>query len=248
MASGAPIARGRVDAFVRRHVVAWEGTMALLAMAYLAVDIYADGGNSTPVVVIAVFSGVFLGEFSVRLLDAPSRRGYLRHHWLDLVSSLPLVGGLRSIRLLRLLRLLRAAEALNSIEREEVARGRVPTGLSMLIPALFVVWFAAALCFWTLEHNTNPDARTFGDALYWAFMTMTTVGYGTNSTLHADTRVLAGVLIFLGIGMVSVVSAHIVSALLHDRSQEHLRGRLDEISDELRALRAALVDRADGDA
>ena len=51
------------------------------------------------------FAVIFLTEFSARCWDSPSRRHYLRSHWLDLGSCVPLVGGLRSVRILRLLRL-----------------------------------------------------------------------------------------------------------------------------------------------
>ena len=106
------------------------------------------------------------------------------------------------------------------------------------------VWFAAALCYFSLEHTSNVDARTFGDALYWAFLTMTTMGFGTASSLHADTRVLTGVVIFLGIGLVSVVSGRVAATLLHDDSSDAIGARLGAIEAELRHLRMSL-DRQD---
>jgi hypothetical protein len=238
MTVGGLLPRGSVDAFVGRHVVAWEGAMGVLAVVYLVVDVLADGGTGVPVVVIALFSAVFFGEFGVRFLNARSRLEYLRHHWLDLVSSVPLVGGLRAIRLLRLLRLVRAARALRAIQNEAFQRGRSGGALTFLFPVLLVAWFGAALCYWSLEHNVNTEARTFGDALYWAFLTMTTVGYGTNGALHPETRVLAGAVIFVGIGLVSLVSGHLVSRLVHDDGDDEIRAQLSDIRAELQWLRA----------
>jgi len=216
--------------------------MGLLAVAYLMVDVMADDGASMPLWVIVAFTTVFVAEFTLRFVNARSRVHYLRHHWLDLVSSMPLVGGLRSVRLLRLLRLVRAARAMGAIDRAAAQHGRSGGSLSILLPALAVVWFGAALAYWTLEHNINPDARTFGDALFWAFLTMTTVGYGTTASLHGDTRVLAGLVIFVGIGLVSVVSGHVVSRLLHneDTREAELQRQLAAIQTELRLLRAHL--------
>jgi voltage-gated potassium channel len=237
---GGELARGSVDGFVARHVIAWEGTMGLLAIAYLTIDVLADGGTGVPLGLIILFSTVFGGEFALRFANASSRVDYLRHHWLDLVSSLPMIGGLRSIRLLRLVRLVRAAKALSLVERQAMMHGRTPSSLSMLVPALLVVWFAAALCYFSLEHTSNVDARTFGDALYWAFLTMTTMGYGTASSLHADTRVLTGVVIFLGIGLVSVVSGRVAATLLHDDGNDVISARLGDMETELRRLRLSL--------
>jgi voltage-gated potassium channel len=125
---------------------------------------------------------------------------------------------------------------------------RKPGSLSLLVPTLLLAWFAAALCYWSLEHATNPDARTFGDALYWAFLTMTTVGYGTASSLHADARVLAGVVIFVGIGLISIVSGRVAATLLHDDSSVVLNDRLDSIETELRRLRLSLEQRNESEA
>ncbi|HXA30553.1 MAG TPA: ion transporter [Candidatus Angelobacter sp.] len=240
MTVGGLMRRGSVDAFVGRHLVAWEGAMGVLAVVYLVVDVLADGGAGVPVAVVALFSGVFFAEFGLRFVNARSRLDYLRHHWLDLVSSMPLVGGLRAIRLLRLFRLVRAARALSAIEHEAFQHGKSGGALTFLFPVLLVAWFGAALSYWSLEHNLNADARTFGDALYWAFLTMTTVGYGTNGALHPETRVLAGAVIFVGIGLVSLVSGHLVSRLVHDDGDKQIRAELSDIRAELQWLRAHL--------
>ncbi|HXA29299.1 MAG TPA: ion transporter [Candidatus Angelobacter sp.] len=221
--------------------------MGLLAVAYLTIDVLADGATGVPVAVIFVFTAVFGGEFAVRFANARNRKEYLRHHWLDLVSSLPMVGPLRAVRLLRLLRLVRAAKGLNAIQRQRLVDGGSPGGLSLLLIVFTVIWFGAALCYWSLDHTYNPDARTFGDALYWAFLTMTTMGYGTASTLNADTRVLAGVVIFVGVGLVSLVSGRVASMMLHDDSDTQVSTRLAEIETELRRLRLSLERRDERD-
>jgi voltage-gated potassium channel len=240
--------RGSLEDFVGRHLVAWEVTMGVLAIAYLTVDVLADDGANVPVAAIAGFSALFFGVFAARFLNARSRSDYLRHHWLDLISSVPMVGGLRAIRLLRLVRLVRVARALGAIDHQATLHGRSRSSLSFLMPALLIAWFAAAFCYWSLEHNINPDARTFGDALYRAFLTMTTVGYGTGASLHADTRVLAGVVIFVGIGLVSVVSGHVTSMLLQDDDNAAIRAQLSEIETELRRLRLSVERREEVEA
>src|SRR3979411_1107450 len=97
--------RGELTAFVNRHHLLWEGAMAALAVGYLAVGFLGNEGNLPPPFLLGGFAVVFLTEFAVRCWDAPSRRRYIRGHWLDLVSCLPLIGGPRSIPILRLLRL-----------------------------------------------------------------------------------------------------------------------------------------------
>jgi voltage-gated potassium channel len=126
------------------------------------------------------------------------------------------------------------------MQRKALADGRSSSALTVLLPVLLALWLATSLCYWTLEHNINPDARTFGDALYWAFLTMTTMGYGSAASLHAETRVLAGIVIFVGIGLVSLVSGHIAAKLLHDDDGAEVRAELHDIREELHQLRITL--------
>ena len=93
--------RGRLTTFVDEHHTLWEATLAVLALAYLALGFLEDEGRHPPPFLLGALAVIFLTEFIARFWDAPSRRLYLRGHWLDLVSCIPLVGGLRSFRLLR---------------------------------------------------------------------------------------------------------------------------------------------------
>jgi voltage-gated potassium channel len=246
MTVGGRLPRGSIDAFVGRHVVAWEGVMGVLAVLYLVIDVLADEGTGVPVALIAVFAGVFFGEFMVRFLNARSHLDYLRHHWLDLVSSIPLVGGLRAVRLLRLVRLTRAARAFGLVDRQTQAHGKTRGAMSFVLPVLLMVWFCAALVYWTMEHGSNPDVRTFGDALYWAFLTLTTVGYGTQAPLHSDTRILAGALIFIGIGLVSFASGRLTALMLRGEDDTAaMLAELRHIRAELHEMRLSLAQQED---
>src|SRR5579864_2457877 len=162
--------RGDLTAFVARHNLAWEIGMGLLAGVYLAVSFLADTGGGLSPWIISVLAAIFLAEFFARLLDAPSRTAYVRHHWLDLISSIPLIGGLRSLRLLRLLRLGAGVKVLTAAEQATVARGHSRTSVWYIAPALLLLWFGAACACWVIEHGANPRIETFGDALYWAFI------------------------------------------------------------------------------
>jgi hypothetical protein len=72
-----------------------------------------------------------------------------------------------------------------------------------------------ALVVWVLERDTNPKMPTFGEALWWAIVTTTTVGYGDITPQTGLARLLATVLMMLGIGTVGVVASTVSAALLH---------------------------------
>ena len=238
------VRRGRLTAFVAAHQLAWDVAFGVLAVAYLGVGIAADSGSAPSDVLLAVLAAIFLAEFFARLWDAPSRYAYVRGHWIDFVSAIPLVGGLRSVRLLRLARLGAVLRILHTAEEEARTHGGGRRSFWYLGPALAMVWFAAAAAYYLLEHDSNPKVGTFGDALYWAFATATTVGYGSGTPATAGGRVLSGALILVGIGLIGVVSAQLVARWLgsdDDAARRRLEARLDQIEGSLEAIRTALA-------
>lgn len=214
--------RGRVTAFIQRHSVAWELGNAGLTIVYVILAFQQDQGayGAVSVAVLSI-AGIFLLEFSLRFYDSPSRLGYLRHHWLDLVSSIPVVGSLRVLRLLRLTAFFRLGATARVFGLGVSAREKVPggAGLWLLGPILVIVWVASAYGYFELEHGINPRINTFGDALYLAFVTASTVGYGDVAPVTAAGKLLTGVLIFVGIGLLGFASAQLTAKLLPQRNE-----------------------------
>lgn len=234
--------RGRLTRYADDHHLAWEGIMAALSVLYLVFGLLLDDNAGAPAVVVAILGVVFLVEFTLRLWDAPSRKRYLREHWLDLISCLPLVGGLRSIRLLRLVRLGGTARLIRVVGDEVDQHQRDRGGIWFLAPLLLVVWFGAAVAYWYFEHGIDPAVHSFADALYWAFITATTMGYGDSVPVSPEARLLAGVLIFVGIGLLGFASAQLTHRLLRERDDSagdadaQLTDRIAGLEQEIRHL------------
>src|ERR1700693_1679283 len=84
---------GRITAFVACHRLAWELATAGLTLVYVVLAFLQDQGSSILVTVgVEVLAAVFILEFTLRLYDAMSRKTYLKNHWLDIVTCLPVVG------------------------------------------------------------------------------------------------------------------------------------------------------------
>jgi voltage-gated potassium channel len=220
--------------------------MAGLTLVYVALSVLADEGVDQLIgAVLAALALVFFLEFAVRFLDADSRLEYLKEHWIDLVTCLPAIGPLRVLRLLRLVGLLRLTHQMREIALIEADRATSSESSPTWIvwPTALLLWLGAADGFWIVERGHNPAIHNFGDALYLAFITVTTVGYGDVRPVTAEGRVIAGALVFLGLGLLGFISAQLTARWLRTEHKEtEIEAKLAELTDEIRALRTAMME------
>lgn len=176
---------------------------------------------------------VFVVEYLVKLYLAPARWLFIRGHLVDLlVIAVPVLRPLRLLRLLRLLTLARSGLILTSALKR--ARELLThNGLHfVLLSVLTIVGVCSAVELAFEQHAHGTNIHNFGDALWWAVVTVTTVGYGDKYPVTAGGRGVAVVLMLTGIGLVGVLSATIASYFVGQRAEEdmtELHRRLDRI-------------------
>lgn len=212
--------------------------MATLTLVYVALSVLVDeGATGIATIGVAILALVFFGEFSLRCWDSGSRLGYLKEHWLDLITCLPFIGPLRLLRLLRLVGLLRLAHEIRNVAYIRSESSPEPTSLTWIVwPTALLLWLGAAYGLWLAERGHNPSIHSFGDALYMAFMTLTTVGYGDLRPVTPEGKVLAGALVFLGLGLLGFISSQLTARWLRVERRE------GSIESQLVALRAEISD------
>lgn len=214
--------RQRYNEFVARHEIAWELTMAALAVLFVAIGFALDEAPDHMVAPLfaldLALTAIFVAEFTSRLYAAPSRRGYLRGHWIDALALIPTARGVRLLRLLRLFRLVRAFSglyhALDEVERIAQHRGL----LRLFISWLGVAVISSAVLYYA-EVGRNPNITEPFDALWWAIVTLATVGYGDITPITFAGRVAAILLILLGITLWAAITGTIVSYMLAGERQ-----------------------------
>ena len=90
------------------------------------------------------------------------------------------------------------------------------------IVALFI--YIAAIGIWQFEHEAQPEKyATVFEALWWAVITLTTVGYGDVHPVTTGGRIFTMVIVLLGLGLVAVPSGLLASAFQEIRRRERER-------------------------
>ena len=214
------------------------GVAVLFAVVYAWQVVGRPAGTALLIAQVVVFAcwAVFLVDYLVRLRLAPDRWRWFRRNILSLlVVALPMLRPLRLIRLLTLFTVFqRAAGA--------ALRGRVVL-YAAGTTALLV--FVASLAVLDVERTApGADIRTWGQALWWASVTITTVGYGDYTPVTPEGRLIAIAMMVCGIALLGTVTATMASWLVEriasrdEADQSATRAQVAELLTEVRELRA----------
>ena len=234
----------RLDRF--EHVT--ELPMLMLALLMVPMLVAPVAFDLSARVERAVFAldwiiwGVFAAELTIRTYLAPRRLTYLRQHWFDvLIVALPFLRSLRLVRAAGALRLLlgvrvlvylfRAAHTMSEIVARRGVQGVLLFALGALIASAVVITFA--------ERGSGGSIDGLGTAVWWAFTTVTTVGYGDTYPVTLIGRGVATFLMLIGIGLFGVLTANVAAYFVEsarDQSGDPAPDQLDEVLAELRRL------------
>ena len=158
---------------------------------------------------------------------------------------------LRAARLLRVLNLARVAVVLvNALRRTKGLFTH--RGLHFALLAVVVVVFACSALVLSFEaHANGSNIHNFGDALWWAIVTVTTIGYGDKYPVSAGGRGVATVLMLVGIGLIGVLTATVASYFVEqsaDEDRAEMVARLDRIESMLIELTGHPIDEVNPEA
>lgn len=194
---------------------------------------------------------VFLIDFTVNITRAKPKRAYWidRRGWLDLLGSIPSFGVLRITALLRLARLSRLArisrllkgEAKKALVKDIIDnRGQYAIFITLLL--MLIVLTTSSVLMLQFE-SRSPDANitTGGDALWWAVVTITTVGYGDFYPVTTLGREVGLVVMFAGVGIIGALASILASILVPSPKEPEVDPAVANMEAELAGVRTELI-------
>ncbi len=188
----------------------WDGTLTFLALAFLVAFSWPafDASPSTNTLFLINFVQwlswlAFAADLLWGFVKSKDKKKFLLSHPLEIVAvALPM---LRPLRLLRLI-------SFGSLVLEKVSIGKsVGITIKVIVTTLFFGYIAAIQITITERVSPSGNINNFSDGLWWAFTTITTVGYGDHYPTTSEGRIIAVCLMILGISLLGVVSATIAA-------------------------------------
>ncbi len=180
---------------------------------------------------------VFLFDFFSGLYYAEKKLHFFKTHWIDLISSIPLVGYLRVgrvVKIFRILRVLRSAKYLFQFFNRKNSFGTLK---SIAVVSVMIIFFFA-LSFYHLEASYNPRISSFQDSIWWTTITTITVGFLQDiPPVTVEGKFLSVVLILLGLIIFSTLTATVTDYFIED---EDIQANITEVSNRVDSLGAKM--------
>ncbi|MBL7047002.1 MAG: potassium channel family protein [Candidatus Marinimicrobia bacterium] len=182
---------------------------------------------------------LFLYDFFSGLYKSENKGQFLKGHWVDFISSIPMVGFLRVgrvVRIIRVLRVLRSGRVLYRFLNKE--RSFSTFGYVVLLNILFIL--LSSLSLYQLEHQINPDIQTLGDSVWWSVITTTTLGFVRDVVpLTIEGKVFSVILIGMGILLFGTFTGMVTDYFVGD---EDIRKDIKGVSNQLDRIEKKLDD------
>lgn len=242
----------RIDPELRQRLNPWDWLVLVVAVVSLFLVLLETflhvPSNLLPVLrdLDRLSCLIFLADIVVRWRRERWAASFWRWGWIDLLASIPFDPAFRSlqaIRIYRFIRLIRVLKKLNTLTSGTSLNEKL---LALPGIALVMVFFSTMLMVEVERGAAGATIKSGGDALWWALTTVTTVGYGDTYPVTTEGRIIAAVLMLIGIALFGSMSAIVTSKLIlpkETRDHEELRKEIRDLHAEIRELRRHLPDK-----
>lgn len=165
---------------------------------------------------------VFFIDFVRSFRASENKLQFMKTGWIDLLACVPVIEEFRALRIMQVFRIIRVIRAVKSMQNiwQFVSKDRADTAFATAALISFFLMTLGPILILHFESGVDgSNIATPGDAIWWAFVTITTVGYGDYYPVTTGGRIVAATLCVAGIGLFGTFSGMAANWLLGREAQ-----------------------------
>jgi voltage-gated potassium channel len=195
---------------------------SVYVLVVLCIDTFFQLSNEVSRVLSYIDNAIcifFLFEFCVRFYQAENKLKFMKWGWIDLISSIPNFNFARAGRTLRLIRLLRILRAFRSTKHiiNHIYKNKTKGAFTTVLLVAVLVLIFSTIAILQVETAPNSNIKTAEDAFWWSYSTIATVGYGDKYPVTTEGRIIACILMTVGVGLFGVFTAFLASWFVQEK-------------------------------
>lgn len=195
--------------------------LCVVSVTFAILD-FTKGLSTLQIWIDNIIYGLFVADYIVRFIIAAQKKSFVKENIFDLIAIIPFNSAFRIFRILKFSKLLRLSKfaklfRIGSVSVRMIQKVRKflnTNGFKYILLLSVVCVLASAFGMMYFEQ------MSFENALWWAFVTATTVGYGDLSPVTAAGKIIASILMIVGIGLIGSLTSTITSFFLNADQKE----------------------------
>lgn len=194
-----------------------------------------------------VLSAIFFIDFLKRLYAAKSKSTYFFKElgWADLLASMPFP----QFKILRIFRLIKAYSIISIIGpknvAKEITKNRASSALYLIMFLIIILLeFASIAILYVEQDNTAANITSASDAIWWVYVTITTVGYGDQYPVTNVGRFIGMLVMFVGVGLFGVLTGFLANTFLpQDSDSKNYDADINSIRNDIKEIKELLTNK-----
>ncbi|MBT1444552.1 ion transporter [Shewanella sp. JM162201] len=219
--------------------------LSLLAVIVVLVMTFGRLDDETYRLLFIIDTGIcciFLLHFFVGLFRADNKWVFIKHHWIDFVASIPAIEALRFARLFQILRVIRLIRMSRSLLSQVLRQRRQATLASLLVALITILTLSSVAILLVESPAEGANILTAEQAIWWAMVTISTVGYGDHYPVTTAGHIVGSMVIVCGVSFFGIISGYMASVFVAPDEEERQESQTETLRHDMEAALKRLED------